>query len=54
MNGRNKKTAYRNFVPKPEGSVGSWTSSHRWEDNIRVDLKVRNKTGSYRLGLYNT
>jgi hypothetical protein len=31
-----KKTAYTIFVGKPERNI----PSHRWEDNINMDLKI--------------
>jgi hypothetical protein len=34
-----KRNAYRILVGKPEGKRPLVTPSHRWEDNIRMDLR---------------
>jgi hypothetical protein len=34
-----KRNAYRIFVGKPEGKRPSGRPRHRWEDNVRMDLR---------------
>jgi hypothetical protein len=36
---REKTNAYRVLVGKPEGKIPLLRPGHRWEDNIKVDLK---------------
>jgi hypothetical protein len=34
-----KRKAYRVLVGKPEGKRSLWRFRHRWEDNIKMDLR---------------
>jgi hypothetical protein len=34
-----KKIAYRILVEKPQGKIPSERPRHRWEDNIKMDLR---------------
>ena len=34
-----RKCAYRVFVEKPEGKIQLGRPRHRWEDNIKMDLR---------------
>jgi hypothetical protein len=36
---REKRNAYRIFVDKPQGKIPSARPRHRWEDNIKMDLR---------------
>jgi hypothetical protein len=38
---REMKCAYRLFIGKPEGKRPLRRPRHRWEDNIRMDLRVK-------------
>jgi hypothetical protein len=43
---REDRTAYRILVGKPEGKRPLGRPRHRWEDNIKIDLK-RDRMGWY-------
>jgi hypothetical protein len=37
---REKRNAYRVLVEKPAGNRPPWRSRRRWDDNIKIDLRV--------------
>jgi hypothetical protein len=41
-----KRTACRILVGKPEGNGALGRQRHRWVDNVNLDLRGRNRTGS--------
>jgi hypothetical protein len=34
-----KRNAYRILMQKPERNESTWTTTHKWEYNIKIDLK---------------